>query len=483
MNINDILKSVSYIEKNFDQNFDVKKLCIDSKKCCKNSLFFAVKGSLNDGNNYIEKALKNGAIVVITSQKPKVNCNYILCEDVNLTKSQICYNFYNLKNSPKLIGVVGTNGKTSITYLLKNIFEYAKKKVGVIGTLGVLYDNKSYDYNMTTPDAITISEILRDMQKAKVEYCFIEVSAHAILQKRVESLYFETLIFTNCTHDHLDYFKTFSDYKNVKKSIFSKKYCKNAVINTDDDLGFEIIKENKSNNFIYGLESPSDVFAVKIEQEINNLSFTVNLFDYIDFISVKMVGLFNVYNILASLTASVLNGISHKDAIKSLYYFNGVDGRNEFIDNYNGASIFVDYAHTPDGLENTLKSFKKICKNNLIVVFGCGGNRDTKKRKIMGEIAGKIADFTIITSDNPRNEDPLKIISEIESGVKKHTKNYKCIENRLKATKFGVKMLQKGDILCVLGKGAEKVQEIKGEKLRYNDKQSIKKIISGGENS
>ncbi len=483
MEINALLKNTSYIEKNFNENFDIENLCIDSRKECKNAIFFAVKGSKKDGNKYISQALKNGSIVVVTNKKPKIKCNYILCSDVNLLKAEICYNFYNLKKCPKLIGVVGTNGKTTITYLLKNIFEYANKKVGVIGTLGVLYDEKELNFDMTTPDTIVISKILQDMQSKGVEYCFIEVSAHAIEQKRVAGLYFETLIFTNCTHDHLDYFKTFDEYKKVKKSVFTKENCKNAVINTDDKVGFEIIKESDCENFVYGLNNPSDVFAVKINQTLNGLTFTVNLFDYIEFVSIKLIGVYNVYNVLACLTASALNGISNKQAINSLIYFDCVKGRNEFILNYNGADIFVDYAHTPDGIENTLKSFKKLCKNKLIVIFGCGGNRDSKKRKIMGEIASKHADFVIITSDNPRNENPNKIIKQIEKGVKIHTNNYLLIENRYLATKYGVKMLQNGDILCVLGKGAETSQEIKGKKITYSDKEVIKNIIkNGGEN-
>ncbi len=485
MEINSLLSNAQYIEKNFNENFNIEWLCEDSRKNCQKAIFFAEKGSKQDGNKYIKQALNKGALVVVTNKKPKIKCNYVLTSSVSLLKSQIAYNFFSLQNCPKLIGVVGTNGKTTITYLLKNIFEYSNKKVGVIGTLGVFYDGKSYNFDMTTPSQITISEVLSKMQKAGVEYCFIEVSAHAIIQNRVASLKFETLIFTNCTHDHLDYFKTFDAYKKVKKSIFNVNFCKNAVINTDDKTGFEIIKERQVETFVYGLKNPSDVFAVKIEQSFNSLSFMVNLFDNIDYVSVKMIGLFNVYNVLASLTASVLNGISLNKAIASLENFNGVDGRCEEVATYNGASIFVDYAHTPDGLKNTLLSFKKICKNNLIVLFGCGGNRDSKKRKIMGEIAGKYADFTIITSDNPRFEKPSKIIKQIIKGVKKYSTNYVEFENRYLATFYGVKGLKNGDILCVVGKGAETTQEIKGKKLMYNDKQQILKIVNylqnGGE--
>ncbi len=487
MKISKLLKNVDYTEKNFTTDYEIEFLTTSSLSNCKNAIFFAIKGSRNDGNLYIKDALKKGAKVIVTNKKPKIKCNYIICNDVNLLKGQIAYNFYQIKNSIKLIGVVGTNGKTSITYMLKHIFDYANKKVGIIGTLGAVFNGEKIDYEMTTPDAITICKILSEMQKSGVEYCFIEVSAHAIFQKRVSFLYFETLIFTNCTHDHLDYFKTFDEYKNVKKSIFNKQFCKYAVINTDDPIGFEIIKESNADNYVYGLNNPSDVFAVKIEQKLNSLSFTVNLFDYIDFITVKTVGIYNVYNILASLTASVLNGISHKQAICSLDSFNGVEGRNELVAIFNGARIYVDYAHTPDGIKNTLLSFKNICKGKLVVIFGCGGNRDGTKRSVMGEIAGEIASFTIITSDNPRYEEPLKIINQIEKGVKSKTSKYATVENRYLATTYGVKLLNNGDILCILGKGAETYQEIKGVKYPYSDKQAVKSIIykikNGGENS
>ncbi len=478
MKINDLLKEIEYLEKNFTVNFEIESLIFDSNKPCKDAIFFLNSNSKVNSEKHIKNAIKNGAIVVITNQKPKCKCNYVLCEKVSEIKAKICYKFYNLKDCPKLIGVVGTNGKTTITYLLKHVFEYCNKKVGVIGTLGVLYDDKIFDYDMTTPDAIIIGQVLSNMKKSGVEYCFIEVSAHAICQNRVDNLYFETLIFTNCTHDHLDYFKTFNEYQKVKKSIFTAKNCKKAVINIDDQTGFEIIKQSNTDNFAYGLKNPSDVFAVKIEQKINNLSFTINLFDNIEFVSVNMIGIFNVYNLLATLTASVLNGISLKDAITALKIFKGVSGRNELIATYNDAYVFVDYAHTPDGLKNTLTSFRPLCNGNLIVIFGCGGNRDSKKRSIMGEIAGKYADFVIITSDNPRNEEPLKIIKQIEEGVVKENDNYVTIENRYLATLYGVKSLNCGDILCVVGKGAETSQEIKGKKIMYSDKDVITKIIN-----
>ncbi len=478
MKLCELLKNVEYIEKNVSLELDVKDISLDSRFINSESLFFAVNGNNKDGNSYIEDAIKKGAIVIVTSKKPKGNIPYVLVNDVNLVMSKISYNFFNLENSPKLVGVIGTNGKTTITYLLKHIFSSCNKKVGVIGTLGITYNNHFIDIDMTTPDSIFISKILSEMKSEGIEYCFMEVSAHAIFQKRVDALYFEALIYTNCTTDHLDYFKDFEIYKNVKQSYFTKERCKYAIINTDDKYGFEIVKKSNADCYLYGLENPSDTFAVNIENYKSSTIFTINLFDYIETVKINTIGTFNVYNVLASLTTASLLKLNQSKAVKSLYDFQGVPGRLELIEIYNDSPIYVDYAHTPDGLENTLKTLKKITNKRLILVFGLGGSRDVTKRKIMGEIAGNLSDFSIITTDNPRFEEPYSIIKQVEEGIKNTKGKYIIIQNRYLATAYAIKMLKEGDVLCVAGKGAEKYQEIMGVKIMYNDKEKIKEIIA-----
>ncbi len=477
MKISKLLKNVDYLQKNIDDNEEILDISVDSRFCQKGSLFFAIEGNNCNGNDYILEAIKNGAKVVVTSKKPKIDCKYILCKDVRKLEAQIAYNFYEINNKIKLIGIVGTNGKTTISYMLEHIFTTCGKNVGVIGTLGIYFNKHKLMPEMTTPDSIFLTRILKQMIDESVEYCFIEVSAHAISQKRVDALYFETLIFTNCTHDHLDYFNTFEKYKQTKASIFSKERCKNAVINIDDSLGFEIKKNSGADCYLYGLENPSDVFAVNIKTNNLQTTFMLNLFDYIEKVKINMIGKYNVYNAMASLQTAVLCKLNKEKAVKSLSTFIGVSGRMEFIEEYNGAQIFVDYAHTPDGLKNSIITASEIVKRRVIVVFGCGGLRDKEKRSVMGKIAGEYADFTIITSDNPRFEEPYTIIREIEKGLREKSLSYITIQNRYLATSYAIKMLKKGDILLVLGKGAEEYQEIMGVKIPYNDKEKIKEII------
>lgn len=477
MKIYRLLKNVEYLEKNIDDNEEILDISVDSRFCQKESLFFAINGNNKNGNDYILDAINNGAKVIVTSKRPNIDCKYILCKDVRKLESQIAYNFYEINNKIKLIGVVGTNGKTTITYMLKHIFSSCGKNVGVIGTLGIYFNKHKLNPEMTTPDSVFLTRVIKQMIDEGVEYCFLEVSAHAISQKRVDAFHFETLIFTNCSHDHLDYFKTFEEYKKTKASIFSKEKCTRAVVNIDDNLGFEIAKNSGADCFLYGLENPSDVFAVNVKTNKLQTSFMLNLFDYIEKVKINMIGKYNVYNAMASLQTAVLCKLDKEKIINSLSTFSGVSGRMEFIEEYNGAQIFVDYAHTPDGLKNSIITATEIVKRRVIVVFGCGGLRDKEKRSIMGKIAGEYADFTIITSDNPRFEEPYSIIKDIEKGLREKSVSYITIQNRYLATAYAIKMLKKGDVLLVLGKGAEEYQEIMSVKIPYNDKEKIREII------
>ncbi|MBR2322005.1 MAG: UDP-N-acetylmuramoyl-L-alanyl-D-glutamate--2,6-diaminopimelate ligase [Clostridia bacterium] len=478
MRLSSLLKNVKIIDKINYFDCEIDELSLSSKEVFSKSLFFAVKGNNTDGNLYIDEAISRGAKVIVSSKKSDRKICQIIVDDMPSTISKIAKNFYICdKKMPKIIGVVGTNGKTTTTFMIKSILETAGYKVGVIGTLGAYYGNAFVSPELTTPSALGFYELIKNMIDARVEYVIIEYSAHAIAQNRLGNVKFECLIFTNCTQDHLDYFKEFSIYEKTKISAFTKENCRFAVVNSDDKTGIKILNESTAKIFTYGIENPADVFAINVKNSPNGVSFIINAFDEISNLSYKGAGTFNVYNALASATCTAVLGVSLFDINKGLSAIDSVSGRMEFVESYNGANIYIDYAHTPDGLENLLKALKEITKKKLILVFGCGGNRDTKKRPIMGEIAGKYADFIVITSDNPRYEEPYHIISQIEKGVRKNTLSYITIQNRKMAIGYAVEKLLPGDTLVVAGKGAEEYQEIMGIKNKFSDKDEIKDAI------
>ena len=449
-----------------------------SEKVKTGSLFFVRKGNNYDGKDYIEDAVKNGATVVVGEEYFEGAPCFIKVENSDESMTAILDNFYSSPQKKlKIIGVVGTNGKTSVCHIIASILSNCGIKTGIIGTIGVYYDGKKRDISLTTPGRFELYEYLSKMVKAKVEVVVMEVSAHAIAQNRTDGIYFEELIFTNCTEDHLDYFKTFKEYSKVKKSIFKKENAKYLIVNADDESGEEIIKEN-AEVFSYGLYNPSDVFAIDIEESFQGTTFYLNLLDYVTEVRTKLLGEYNVYNSLASLTGTSLLGVSVKRVVCALEQTPPVKGRCEKVGEINGGIVFLDYAHTPDGLLKTLETLRKICTGKLYSLFGCGGNRETQKREIMGGISALNADFTIITDDNPRFENAETIRGEIEKGVLKQGGKYVNIEGRKNAIKYGVSLLTKGDVLLVAGKGEESYQEIMGKKYDYSDRKEIEKTIN-----
>ncbi|MDE7086640.1 MAG: UDP-N-acetylmuramoyl-L-alanyl-D-glutamate--2,6-diaminopimelate ligase, partial [Clostridia bacterium] len=352
----------------------------------------------------------------------------------------------------KIVAVTGTNGKTTTTYMLKSIFDKNQSKTGIIGTLGIAYGDKFISPELTTPDPLFLHGVFADMVNCGVEYVFMEVSAHALYFDKVSGINFEVGIFTNCTQDHLDFFKDMKTYAEVKCKLFRDKRCKYAVVNSDDPLGVKLIGQTE-NCLSYGLENPADTFAVNVVERLNGSNFVINLSDEIYDIELKMPAMHNVYNALAAATCAKILGVDIDVIADGLNSLEKVDGRLERAAQYNGGEVFVDFAHTPDGLEKSLSALKKLCKGNLYCLFGCGGNRDTEKRPIMGEIAAKYADFVIITSDNPRYEDPYEIISQIEAGVKKSGKKYVAVTDREIATEYALNLLSDGEVLLVAGKG------------------------------
>ena len=360
--------------------------------------------------------------------------------------------------------------------MLDSIFRANKSSCGIIGTLGISYAEKVIAPELTTPDPIFLHSVFADMASCGVEYVFMEVSAHALYYDKIQGLEFAVGIFTNCTQDHLDFFENMSEYASVKRLLFKNGRCKYSVINSDDGLGVKLLSEVKS-PISYGIKNPADVFAVDIEESINGTKFVLNLFDELYEVNLNLPALHNVYNAMGAAAAAKLMGLKSEVIAKGLSQIQKVTGRLERVACFNGAEIFVDFAHTPDGLEKSLQSLKKLCKGKLYCLFGCGGNRDKSKRPLMGGVAAKYADFCIVTSDNPRFEDPYEIINEIEQGMIPYNKSYVTVTEREVATEYAMRLLNEGDILLVAGKGGERYQEIMGIKHSYNDNTVINKLI------
>ena len=450
----------------------------DSRKTVKNGLFFCVEGNNKDGYDFLGEALKNGAVVAVGEKKVETSVCLVIVKDVKKAMSVICSNFYGApQEKMKIFGVVGTNGKTSVCHILSRIFENAPPPPATIGTLGVSYNKTTEETGLTSPGTVKLYQTLDKLGNAGVTCVFMEVSAHAIDQRRCEGLYFECLIFTNCTRDHLDYFGDMETYSAVKKSVFEKRYCKYAVVNVDDELGREIMRNSDAKVLTYGIDNPADVFAIDVDESDKGISYIINLFDAIYDVKTSLIGECNVYNTLAAAAVAAIEEIKVHKIAGALKNLTAVKGRAEFIAEYSGAKIYIDYAHTPDGLKRTLLSFRKICDGKLYCLFGCGGNRDREKRPIMGAISASISDFTVITTDNPRFEDPCAIISEIENGVRKVSKDYITAEDRKEAIKYALTKLRAGDVLVVAGKGAEEYQEVLGVKRKFSDAEVIKEYV------
>ena len=455
-------------------NLDIKKLAFNSNDDLEGSLFFCLRGQNFDGHNFAEIAHEKGAKALVVERPLFVDIPQIVVDDTRKAMALCASNFFdNPQEKLKIVGITGTNGKTTTTYVLKSIFESAGLKCGVIGTLGILIDDKKLPANLTTPDPIEFYGMLRQMVDSGVSHVAMEVSAHALFLNKLCGTKFDVGVLTNITQDHLDFFQTFENYKQTKQNFLTSDYCKKVVVNIDDLSGKEIFlnKPKDVQVLSYGLKNPSDVFAVKTDYSLYGTSFFLNLLDDVVEINSRLCGEFNLYNMMAGATCAKFLGIDSKFIVKGLEKVQSVEGRFNVICLEDDKKVVLDYAHTPDGLKNILMSVRQLTNGKVVSLFGCGGNRDSKKRPIMGEISDSFADFSIITSDNPRYENPKDIISEIEKGV--HSQNYLCVEDRKTAIKIGLKKLKTGDVLVVSGKGAENYFEQNGVKYPYSDRQTI----------
>lgn len=485
MQVKELFKDILDI----DFDLEISGLTIDSRAVRKNDAYICINGTKIDGHNFAKSAVENGASLVIAERDLGLDVPQIIVDNTRKVLGRIANNFYgNPRKNFKLIGITGTNGKTTTTYMIKNILEMAGKKVGVIGTIGVMIGNEKFDNKLTTPDPIELHQIFRQMADNNVDVVVMEVSAHAIALDKMSGVVCDVGVLTNVTQDHLDFFGTFEKYSATKSSFIKPNYCKIGIVNADDPLGMDIViamQNCKNTNFrvlSYGINSPADNFATNIKYDMNGTHYFINILDDLACINTQLIGEFNVYNALAAASACRALGID-MEAIKSgLNTMEFVSGRINVIKLPNGASVVIDYAHTPDGLKNILESVRKITGGKLYSVFGCGGNRDVSKRSIMGEISGELADFTVLTSDNPRLEKPEDIIEDIKKGIISKTSAFVCIPDRVSAINYTIRQLSKGDVAVLAGKGAENYLDIGGNKIHYSDfetvEQESKKIFN-----
>ena len=460
------------------KDIEVLGLNFNTNNVKKGDMFICLKGSKTDGHSLATIAIDKGAICLLVEKLiPSLNVVQILVQNTRKALSVISSNFYyRACDKLKIVTVTGTNGKTSVTYILNSILESAKLKSAVIGTNGIKINDKQIETGLTTPDPIELHKIFNLMVKEGVEVVCMEASAHAIYLHKLHGIKAKIGIFTNCTQDHLDYFKNMENYQNVKKSYFDEKNMEFALVNVDDKLGIDIYQNSNVKTVTYGETNPSDIFSVNFENTSIGIKFLVNAFDDIIPIECNLYGRFNMYNIMAAIGAAKFLKINDETIAAGIKNIDKIDGRFNVVYNKD-FKVIIDFAHTPDSLENVLKAARTITKNNLICVFGCGGNRDEKKRSIMGEIAVKYSDFCVITSDNPRFEESDKIIRQIEDGAKRITDKYILIENRKKAIAYAVNSAQRYDTVIICGKGAENYMEIAGIKHPYSDYEVVNSLI------
>ncbi|HBI00095.1 MAG TPA: UDP-N-acetylmuramoyl-L-alanyl-D-glutamate--2,6-diaminopimelate ligase [Flavobacterium sp.] len=479
--LKDILYKVSIEAVKGSTDATINKIEFDSRKVELNDVFVAIRGTISNGHDFIEKALNQGAAVIVCDTFPDIIVNgvtYIQVKDTNLALAFLASNYYeNPSQNLKLVGITGTNGKTTIASLLYQLFKKAGYKVGLLSTVKILVDEEEFPATHTTPDSLSINYYLSEMNKAGVEFCFMEVSSHGIHQKRTEGLLFSGGIFTNLSHDHLDYHSSFAEYRDVKKSFFDH-LAKSAFVltNVDDKNGNLMLQNTKAKKLTYALKSYADYKASILENQLSGLLLKINGNE----VWVKLIGTFNAYNLLAIYGTAVELGLDSLEVLRLLSELESVSGRFQFIVSDDKITAIVDYAHTPDALENVLGTINDIRTKNeqLITVVGCGGNRDKTKRPIMANIASTLSNKVILTSDNPRDEDPTDILMDMEKGVEpqNHRKTLSILD-RKQAIKVACQLAKPNDIILIAGKGHETYQEIKGVRHHFDDMETVKELL------
>ena len=459
----------------------INKIEFDSRLISDGDLYIAISGVNVDGHSFISQAIQNGANCIVCEKTPENKTDGVVYVNVKSSRKALAIISSNYFDNPSsklnLVGVTGTNGKTTIATLLFDLYTALEIKSGLISTVKISYDNKNFQANQTTPDSLSINRFLSEMVNSNVRYCFMEVSSHGIDQNRTEGLVFKGGIFTNLTHDHLDYHESFENYRDTKKRFFDSLSNNSfALTNNDDKNGMVMLQNTIAYKHTYSLNSISDFKAKILESSFDGMLLKINSTEFWS----KLVGKFNAYNILSVYSAASILGLPKNELLKAISSLDAVAGRFQFYKK-NKITAIVDYAHTPDALENILKSINEIktSENNLITVVGCGGNRDKSKRPLMGDIASNLSSKVIFTSDNPRFEDPEIIIEEMISGVRSTNSNKTIsISNRKEAIKAACQFARTNDIILVAGKGHESYQEVKGVRSDFDDFEIVKELLN-----
>lgn len=484
MKIKEILANCNLMEIVGNKDIDILDLTFDSRQVKDGSLFFAVRGTQVDGHDYIGKAVEKGAAAIICEKLPKAKAEgvtYVQVDNSAYVLGVAASNFFgNPSRKLKLVGVTGTNGKTTIATLLYRLFTDAGYACGLLSTIENIVSHEVIPSTHTTPDPIELNALLHRMVESGCEYAFMEVSSHSVAQDRIAGLHFAGGIFTNLTHDHLDYHKTMANYRNAKKKFFDNlPDTAFALTNLDDKNGAVMLQNTRAKKLSYALKHDADFKGVVMESHFDGMMMKVNGTE----VFTQLVGGFNASNLLAIYGAATALGFNKDELLVEISKLRGANGRFDMVHSESGIVGIVDYAHTPDALENVLQTINDVrChKETLITIVGCGGNRDTTKRPEMAAVAVRLSDKVILTSDNPRNEDPDDIIRQMKAGIAtEDSHKVLSITNRHEAIRTGVALAKKGDIILVAGKGHENYQEINGVKNHFDDKEELSKAFKEG---
>ncbi len=483
MTLKTLLKDVEIPGGMLFDDIEISSVEYDSRNVKEGSVFVAIEGYATDGHKYIDMAVKNGACAVVCQKDVEVTgAIRILVPDTRkaLASLSAAYCSYPA-DKMKMIGITGTNGKTTITYLVKAILEFKGHKVGLIGTNQNMIGSKVLESSRTTPESLELHKLLKEMYENGTEYVVMEVSSHSLYLDRVYGINFEIGAFTNLTQDHLDFHKTMDEYAKAKAKLFSM--AKKGIINADDSF-FDIISKNATASVAkYSAKNKSDIYAKNIKYSSKGVTFEAITPIARENIRLNIPGEFSVYNALCAIGITLSLGVSISDIAKALTLEKGVKGRAEVVNIPADFTVMIDYAHTPDGVENILSTVKGFAKGRIITLFGCGGDRDKTKRPIMGRIAAEKSDVCIVTSDNPRSEDPMSIINDIIVGIKEITDDFVVIENRKEAIEYAIKEAKKDDIILLCGKGHETYQILNTGTIEFDERKVVKEAFESISNS
>ncbi|MBO4836449.1 MAG: UDP-N-acetylmuramoyl-L-alanyl-D-glutamate--2,6-diaminopimelate ligase [Clostridia bacterium] len=479
MKLSELARRCAHYVVNLQGDCEVSLPFMDSRENCPGGLFFCISGARFDAHDFASQAVANGAAALVVERMLPLDVPQIQVRGVREAFGPMCAEIYGHPSERmKTVGLTGTKGKTTSSYLIKAILEAAGLKVGLIGTTGNMIGDTFLHGGMTTPEAHHLQALLYRMEQEKVQAVVMEVSAHAIDMHRIDGILFDVGCYTNLSQDHLDYFGTMDRYFEAKRSFFDGRYIRSAALNVDDERAGRILEGMKLPCLRYGISTNADLYARDIEISENGVNFRLCTAGQGEHpVHLQMTGIFNVYNALTAAAAAMSLGIGLETVVRGLESVKSVPGRAEVLETNTPYKVLLDYSHSPEALENILTAVRDFTRGRVIALFGCGGDRDHGKRPIMGEIGGRLADYCILTSDNPRNEDPFQILASVEEGIRRTSCRYTVIENRRQAIRHALSIAKEGDIVVLAGKGHETYQEIRGTKRPFNEKTVVRELL------